>query len=120
MKELLAVTKALSDANRVRALLLLRGGELCLCQVVEMLGIAPSTVSKHMAVLHQAGLVESRKEGRWVHYRLPDPGAPALVRDAVRWVKECLARDPRAVADAKRLKVVRKMDLSDVCIRYRQ
>lgn len=76
MRELLAVTKALSDPNRVRALMALQAGELCVCQVIELLGLAPSTVSKHMAVLCQARLVETRKEGRWVFYRLgehPDP-----------------------------------------------
>ena len=75
MREFMAAAKALADENRVRVLLFLRGGkELCLCQIVEMLGLAPSTVSKHMAVLYQAGLVESRKEGRWIYYRLPGSG----------------------------------------------
>ena len=76
MREFMAAAKALADENRVRVLLFLRDGkELCLCQIVEMLGLAPSTVSKHMAVLYQAGLVESRKEGRWIYYRLPASGA---------------------------------------------
>ena len=52
MKEFLAITKALSDENRVRALMALTGGELCVCQVIELLGLTPSTVSKHLAALH--------------------------------------------------------------------
>ena len=71
MKDFVAVTKALSDRNRIRALLALRRGELCVCQIIALLGLAPSTVSKHMSILKQAGLVKSRKEERWMHYSLP-------------------------------------------------
>ena len=52
MREFLEAAKALADANRVRALLALEGGELCVCQIVALLGLAPSTVSKHLSVLH--------------------------------------------------------------------
>ena len=69
MNELLNITRALADESRVRALLALRQGELCVCQLTELFGAAPSTVSKHLSVLYQAGLVESRKEGRWVRCR---------------------------------------------------
>jgi ArsR family transcriptional regulator, arsenate/arsenite/antimonite-responsive transcriptional repressor len=72
MKEFMAVAKALADENRTRVLMFLRDGELCVCRIVEMLALAPSTVSKHLNVLYQAGLVESRKEGRWIYYRLPE------------------------------------------------
>ena len=58
MRDFLAIAKALSDASRVRILMFLKDGELCVCQVVEMLNLAPSTVSEHMAILHRAGLVE--------------------------------------------------------------
>jgi len=119
MKEFLSVTKALADESRVRVLLFLRGGELCLCQIVEMLGLAPSTVSKHMAVLHQAGLVESRKEGRWMYYRLAGRGAPPRVRDAIRWVHKGLEKDPQTLADAKRLGKVCKMSKADLCLCYK-
>ena len=119
MREFLAVTKALSDESRVRVLLFLRGGELCLCQIVEMLGLAPSTVSKHMAVLQQARLVESRKEGRWIYYRLAEHGAPPYVRDAIRWVHKCLEKDPQVLADAKRLGKVCRMSKEDLCLCYK-
>jgi len=76
MREFMAIAKALADESRTRVLMFLRGGELCVCQIVEMLGLAPSTVSKHMAILHQARLVESRKDGRWTYYRLPKEDAP--------------------------------------------
>jgi DNA-binding transcriptional ArsR family regulator len=119
MREFMAITKALADENRTRVLMFLRGGELCVCQVMEMLGLAPSTVSKHLNILHQAGLVESRKEGRWIYYRLPDRDAPPVVRTAVEWVRRSLARDPRIVEDARRLKTVREMSKDDLCCRYK-
>ncbi len=57
MRELMAVMKALADENRVRILMAVLGRELCVCQIVELLGLAQSTVSKHMSILHQARLV---------------------------------------------------------------
>jgi len=70
MNSYTAITKALSDPHRVRALMALRRGELCLCQLIDLFALAPSTVSKHLSILKQAGLVESRKDGKWVYYRL--------------------------------------------------
>jgi DNA-binding transcriptional ArsR family regulator len=119
MREFMAAAKALADENRVRVLLFLRGGELCVCQIVEMLGLAPSTVSKHMAILQQARLVESRKEGRWVYYRLAGDDGPACVRHALQWVRDGLAGDPRARQDARRLKSVRQMSREDLCTHYK-
>ena len=73
--EFTAVAKALSDSHRVRAVMALRKGELCVCQITELLALAPSTISKHMSVLKSAGVVDSRKEGRWVYYRLIENAA---------------------------------------------
>jgi len=119
MREFMAMAKALADENRVRVVLFLDRGELCLCQIVEMLGLAPSTVSKHMAVLHQAGLVESRKEGRWIYYRLSEAGAPALVRHTIRWLRACLDADPQSQDDARRLAKVCKMSKEKLCACYK-
>ena len=118
MKEFMAITKALADENRTRALMFLRGGELCVCQIVEMLALAPSTVSKHLNIMHQAELVQSRKDGRWIHYRLPEKPSPC-VRGVLRWMEHSLAEDPMVLEDAKRLKAVRKMSLEQLCCRYK-
>jgi ArsR family transcriptional regulator, arsenate/arsenite/antimonite-responsive transcriptional repressor len=118
VKEFMAAAKALADENRVRVLLFLRDRELCLCQIVEMLGLAPSTVSKHMAVLYQAGLVESRKDGRWMYYRLPGTGASPVVRGALRWVTAALDADPQVAADSKHLSKVSRMPKEDLCACY--
>jgi DNA-binding transcriptional ArsR family regulator len=120
MREFLSIAKALSDESRARVLMFLGGGELCLCQIIEMLGLAPSTVSKHMTVLHHAGLVDARREGRWTYYRLPGRGAPAYVRQAVRWVRGALQGDQRVLEDARRLEVVRKTSKEKLCAHYRR
>ncbi len=117
MRELMAITKALADPNRVRMLLALRGSELCVCQITELFGLAPSTVSKHLSILHQAGLIDSRKAERWVFYRLPGPEAPAVVRRALDWVRETLAKDPQVAGDARSLKAILKMDPKILCQR---
>jgi ArsR family transcriptional regulator len=115
MRDFMAITKALADENRVRFLLALQDQELCLCQIVELAGLAPSTVSKHMSILKQARLVESRKEGRWMYYRLAERDAPAAARRAIEWVFRTLADDPQIVSDRKRLEKVLKLDPQALC-----
>ena len=114
MREFMAVTKALADENRVRLLLALQKRELCLCQLVELVQLAPSTVSKHMSILKQARLVDSRKDGRWMYYRLPDDG-PAAIKQAIAWVAVSLERDQQVATDRQRLKRVLAIDPSELC-----
>ena len=117
MRDVLDVTKALADGNRLRVLMALTGGELCVCQIIEMLGLAPSTVSKHLSVLYQAGLVEARKEGRWMYYRLPGRGAPRAVREALAWVRRNLGDAPQVVQDGRKLARILSMDRETLCKR---
>ena len=114
------VAKALADENRVRVLVALRAGELCACQITELFGLAPSTMSKHLSVLYQAGLVESRKEGRWIYYRLPDGQAGPEVKGALRWILKAVEKQPQIEEDAGRLKKILKMDPSELCKRQCQ
>jgi len=87
MQDLIAMTKALADETRVRALMSLAEGELCVCQIIEVLDLAPSTVSKHMSILQGAGLVQRRKDGRWCYYRLADDeDTTAAARQMIDWV----------------------------------
>ena len=111
------ITKALSDENRVRTLLALRDGELCVCQIIELLGLAPSTISKHLSILFQAGLLDSRKEGRWIYYQLPGKDAPIEVREAIQWISKSLAKNPRISEDQKNLKQILKQDPTELCKR---
>jgi len=118
MDEFINTAKALSDENRVRALMMLLNGELCVCQLIEMLGLAPSTVSKHMSILRQARLVKTRKQGRWNYYRLPDKDAPEYAINAIQWLQKSLAKDKKIIADSKQLKLVCKIDKEQLCACY--
>jgi DNA-binding transcriptional ArsR family regulator len=120
MQRLLAITKALSDETRVRALLALREGELCLCQIIDLLSLAPSTVSKHMDLLFQAGLVKRRKEGRWHYFTLAGREASPTVQKALRWALEALEDEPARRADAQRLCCTKKKDLQELSACYRE
>jgi DNA-binding transcriptional ArsR family regulator len=120
MRQLLNITKALADANRLRMLLALQGSELCVCQVTELFGLAPSTVSKHLSILYQAGLVEARKEGRWMFYRLAGKEASSVVRRALAWVCGAGQDMPEVAADAARLQKVLAMDPAELCKRQIQ
>jgi ArsR family transcriptional regulator, arsenate/arsenite/antimonite-responsive transcriptional repressor len=115
MWDFMAISKALGDENRVRMLLALRKQELCLCQIVELVGLAPSTVSKHMSILRQSRLVEGRKAGRWQYYRLAGPNVSPTIRQAIEWVRKSLADDPRAVGDAERLERILQLDPQELC-----
>jgi len=115
MRDFMTAAKALADENRVRVLLALQGRELCVCQIIELLGLAPSTVSKHMAILHHARLVESRKDGRWMYYRLADRDAPPAAKAAVRWACRALHADPQALADARRIETITTKPKEELC-----
>lgn len=118
---LILITTALADPGRVRILACLRGaGEVCACHIIELLALAPSTVSKHMAILRGAGLVEARKDGRWMHYRLAGDSAPAPVRGALEWVWAALEGDPVAAADARRLRTIVSLDAEVLCCGQRE
>ena len=117
MREFMAITKALSDPNRVRVLLALRRGELCVCQVTELLGLATSTISKHLSILSQAGLILPRKTERWVYYRLPEKSGAVAVREALDWVLKSLGKTGEAETDAKRLRKILKIDPVELCRR---
>jgi len=116
----MSVARALADSNRARSLLALRGRELCVCQIIALLGLSPSTVSKHLSILEQAGLVERRKEGRWAYYHLRDREVSPQVRGALRWVMTSLDGDAEIAADARHLKDVLRIDPEKLCSRQRR
>lgn len=71
------VFKALCDEKRLRILELLRGGEKCACVLLERLDMGQSGLSYHMKILVESGIVESRQEGKWTHYRISEAGSAA-------------------------------------------
>jgi len=115
VEEFVVVAKALSDPSRVRIFCALRDRELCVCQIVELLGLATSTVSKHMAILRQARLVESRKDGRWVYYHRAEGGLSAAAAGATAWCDAALVEDAALEDDAARLKKILCTPLKELC-----
>jgi ArsR family transcriptional regulator len=95
------IFRALADRNRLRILLMLRGRPLAVCEIREVLGIAVSTVSKHLSLLREAGLITDEKDGKWVNYRLSEAGAPGA--EPLLDLLEKLSRDdPLVRSDRKR------------------
>jgi DNA-binding transcriptional ArsR family regulator len=98
MHHVLLITKALSDESRLRVLMALRQGEMCLNDLTDLLTLTPSTVSRHMSILRDAGLVTGRREGKWHYYRLSKAGA-SEARGALRWLRTALRDEPRVESD---------------------
>jgi ArsR family transcriptional regulator len=90
MKATAQLFKALSDETRLRILALLSAGELCVCDLMAVLDLPQSTVSRHLAYLRHAGLVEDRRRGVWMYYRLSTPaaGLPDLAQQLPVWLTE--------------------------------
>jgi arsenate reductase/ArsR family transcriptional regulator len=114
MRELELALKAAGDPTRTRILKLLEADGLCVCQVQAVLGLAPSTVSKHLTILKLAGLVEDRRDGKWVVYALPSEPAH-YARAVLALLRGPLNRDPAVVADGKRLREVLAVPLEEIC-----
>jgi DNA-binding transcriptional ArsR family regulator len=106
------VLKALGHPVRLRIAAMLRGGELCVCQMTAVLDLAASTVSAHLTDLKRAGLVQERKEGRWVLHRLVQDAAAVAHLELV-W--RSIARDPQVEADARLLRELRRVPVEELC-----
>lgn len=115
MKTLSRITKALADEQRLKLLAALGPDEVCVCQLTELLKLAPSTVSKHLSILEQAGLIVGRKQGRWVHYRLAGRDAPNPIRETLNWFRRVSCTMSACAEIRKRLQAVMKMDPARLC-----
>jgi len=83
--------QALGDNTRLRLLNLMGDQEICVCYFVEILGQAQPKISRHLAYLRRAGIVEARREGKWMHYRIvmpPNIGATQVLRQTLSWLKD--------------------------------
>src|SRR5438552_8966202 len=78
LRHLESVFKALADPTRLRIIGLLADGEVCVCHIYESLRIPQPKASRHLAYLRRAGLVRTRRDGLWVHYRLAEPADPTI------------------------------------------
>lgn len=115
----LNITKALADENRIRILMALHGrDELCVCQLIDLLQLAPSTVSKHLFILRSARLVTGRKQGRWMYYRLNTSGAPPSIKEALEWVVRSISDDSLIEQDKARLsEIICETQASGCCVK---
>lgn len=112
MNSYLNITKALADGSRMRTVAaLLRNDELCVCQLVELLQLATPTVSRHMAVLQGARLLESRKDGRWVYYRISNE-FPGQLR---QWFEDEVFSAQEIKADEAVLKDILAAPVVELC-----
>ena len=93
---------AFADPTRLRILNLLSVGEVCVCDLTRVLGMSQPKVSRHLAVLREAGLVNDRKDGRWVHYSLARPQG-ALHKRLVECVSCCFGDVEVLAEDLRRL-----------------
>jgi ArsR family transcriptional regulator len=94
--------QALGDNTRLRLLNLMGDREICVCYFVEILGQGQPKISRHLAYLRRAGIVEARRDGKWMHYRIvmpPNIGATQVLRQTLAWLKE----DRAMQADCARL-----------------
>jgi ArsR family transcriptional regulator len=112
MKEFIRVMKALSDPNRIRILKLLQLKELCVCELQELLGLAQSTVSKHLRLLDEAELIINRREGAWVIYSLKNTSQIDYVAVLLRELQDRGDNDPTYVEMKLRLPFVDRVRIS--------
>ena len=96
------IGKAIASPVRIRALQALRTREFCLCELTSLFGMAPSTLSKHMSLLLDAGLVKSRRDGKWTYYSLPDKSGDAAT-ETLALVELLAETDPAIREDAERI-----------------
>ncbi|RKX41830.1 MAG: transcriptional regulator [Verrucomicrobia bacterium] len=113
MIQTLEILKALSDLNRLRIVAALgRYDELCACQITELLQVTGATASRHLSVLQQSGVLDSRKEGRWIYYRLAPPVGTKAV---FRWVNESTVSSKEIMADVQALEKIVEIGREDLC-----
>ena len=98
MPDSLRLFRALADQTRLRILNLLCRREMCVCQIVEVLQVGQSKVSRHLAHLRHAGLVADRREGLWIHYSLTQPSG-RLHELVIEWLRQAEGEVPMAAVD---------------------
>jgi ArsR family transcriptional regulator, arsenate/arsenite/antimonite-responsive transcriptional repressor len=97
------VYRALADETRLRILALLRDGEVCVCHLHGSLRLPQPTISRHLAYLRKSGLVEARRDGVWMHYRLSPPDSP-VVKQVIESALHALTHAESTIKDTARLK----------------
>ena len=112
-----SVMKAVADPTRVRILKILESGEMCVCQVIAILSLGQSTVSKHLFLLRTAELIKDRRDRKWVYYSLDrgndSPYAARILRNLRGWLND----DPVVAKDRERAAMARASGPIAICER---
>lgn len=108
MKETVKIFKALSDPNRIRIIKVLEIQPLCVCEITSILGLAASTVSKHLSILKDAGFIFEQKEGKWVNYHLNRATQQRTVRELLSLVSKNGLDDATIRTDQEKIKSVNR------------
>lgn len=112
MKSFIKVMKALSDPNRVKIVKLLQQKVMCVCELQSALGIAQPSVSNHLKILEDAGLVDFKKDGLWVNYYLDDGRHSAYAASLLGNMKHWLNDDPQVVELVKKMPFLNREKLT--------
>lgn len=115
LREYERVLKSVADPTRVRILKLLEGGELCVCQVIAVLELKQSTISKHLFLLKMVGLVRERREAKWVYYGLDGSRGTPYAGKMLKVLKGWLNDDPVILRDRKRESLARELGPVIIC-----
>ena len=112
LKEMEKIIKALADKNRLRIIYLLNGKrDICVCEITDIIGLSQPTISSHLRLLENAGLVESNKDGLWVNYNI-NSQADLFSRRSIEMICNDLKKDKQAISDLKKLKAI---DRDKIC-----
>jgi len=111
------VLKSVADPTRIRILKILEDGEMCVCEIIAVIALGQSTISKHLFLLRTAGLIKGRRDKKWIHYSLDgkigDPYAGTLLRNIRKWLND----DPVILKDRERAVVARDIGPVAICER---
>lgn len=111
------VMKAVADPTRARILKVLEGGEMCVCQIIAVIALGQSTISKHLFLLRAAGLIKDRRDKKWIHYSLDgqseNPYAGTYLRNIRKWLND----DPLILKDRERAARAKKIGPIGICER---
>ncbi len=112
MENLVKIFKALSDTNRLRILKMLERKELCLCEISAVLKLANSTVSKHLSILREVGLIEDTKDGKWVNFKISHKHTNHYINALLPLLQEWLPDDSVIKGDSCKMN---KVDRNSIC-----
>jgi ArsR family transcriptional regulator len=111
MKDLVKVFKAVADPNRIRILKMLQQKKMCVCELAAVLGITQPSVSRHLSMMKNAGLVQDERDGQWINYELCNEKLNQYAPVIMRHIKEWISDNPRIQEDANKIKYLNREKL---------